>query len=299
MSDSFGSNNSQPGANPSKKTAAVSAAAAARPLRSNSAPASKRSSGAMAFLAVGVLCLLGVLCFIAYDRVRTPSIKLPETMPVASEVQEWNSHSKAEAPAGGNLTAVDPVSKEPLDPNATPYKINIGSTWFYFTSEAHLKAFTDDPFKYVKVNINVKLLGDGAPPVGNDQNESAQSGDAASGAATSDSASLYQQIPAPQGEASSADISSSAGSNTADAVSANGAGHEAASENAAEGQPAAVNAADGQADASLYQQIPPPMAPQSPPSQQPLPPVQPGDPGIGEAIQQNTPVGMPLQDYSN
>lgn len=320
MSDSSGSKTNQSGINSSLAKTGTAALPAARSSRSASAPAPKRNFAVMAFLIVGVLSLLSVLVFIVYDRLRTPSVVLPASMPVASEVQEWNKNSQVNAPAGGSLTAVDPVSREPVDPNATPYKINIGSSWFYFTSEANLKAFTDDPFKYVKVNINVKLLKDGAPASADEGGSSGQAASGGGAASASDNASLYQQIPAPQ-TAGNAPEAAGAAENAA-AVSESASGGPAGASVGSQAAPAD----SGGADASLYQQVPPPSAPnggqgadpgadasfqgmnnQAPPQPPPgyapgqapgQPPAQNGGyPGIGEAIQQNTPVGMPLQDY--
>ena len=310
MSDSFGSKTSRSGAGPSASKSAAAAPQAPKPLRSAPVPAAKRNFPVIAFLVTGVVFLLAVLVFIAYDRLRAPNVQLTSSMPVASEVQDWNNSSRTGlAPGGGNLTAVDPVSKEAVDPNATPYKINIGSSWFYFTSEAHLKAFTDDPFRYVKVNINVKLLNDGSAPPAEGQSGDGRAAAPAEEAAAADSAALYQQIPSPQ-----TDSAAAAGSASETAASAAGAPQQdtAGSGAPAAGQPPAAESAGGPPDASLYQQIPAPsnpedrgsvpdagmppqnMNPQAPPPPPPPPPPPEGYPGVGEAIQQNTPVGMPL-----
>lgn len=169
-----------------------------RSYSSSSRSSSSHSWAGMAFLIVGVTFLATVLIYIVVDRFFNPKVELPSQVPIASEVQEWNKVAQEYSPNESHSTAIDPVSKQAVDPKTTPYKIEVYGTWFYFANEANLKTFVDDPLTYLKININVKLLedkdGESVPLAGN-------------GATPSDTAkvspgdeSQYLQIPMLSGQ---------------------------------------------------------------------------------------------------
>ena len=233
-----------------------------------------RSLPVMAALVVGILFLATVLVMIAIDRFSTPNVELPSTMPVAPEVQEWNNAVNEYTPTESHPTAIDPVSKEPVDPKRTPYKIDVYGTWFYFASEANLREFTEDPLKYLKVNVDVKLLDDNGQPIegGSFGDVPSTSDVPAPGESGEDASSLYKQIPSPQG----GEDSSASGAAGAEALEAptDLPGSSSASSSSQVGDvvpgsavqpvPSAGGAVYGEpsgaGEASLYQQIPAPGA---------------------------------------
>lgn len=54
------------------------------------------------------------------------------------------------------FSAKDPVTKRPV-PSNSPYRLDAYGATFIFESDATRKAFVEDPFKYIKPNIKVKV----------------------------------------------------------------------------------------------------------------------------------------------
>ena len=53
------------------------------------------------------------------------------------------------AKTGMKASLVDPVDKEPVDIETTPYYYVYKDVEYYFNSEENMKAFRDDPEKYL------------------------------------------------------------------------------------------------------------------------------------------------------
>ena len=75
-----------------------------------------------------------------------------ENMPQAKEQQQY------EIPPAlmEEYTSKDPVSKQAV-PNNSPYRLTVYGTTFVFESEENMRAFADNPTKYVKPRIKLKI----------------------------------------------------------------------------------------------------------------------------------------------
>ena len=75
-----------------------------------------------------------------------------ENMPQAKEQQQY------EIPPAlvEEYTSKDPVSKQAV-PNNSPYRLEVYGTTFVFENEENMRAFADNPTKYVKPRIKLKI----------------------------------------------------------------------------------------------------------------------------------------------
>ena len=75
-----------------------------------------------------------------------------ENMPQAKEQQQYEIPSALME----EYTSKDPVSKQAV-PNNSPYRLEVYGTTFVFENEENMRAFADNPTKYVKPRIKLKI----------------------------------------------------------------------------------------------------------------------------------------------
>ncbi|MGM9992638.1 MAG: hypothetical protein ACI376_07330, partial [Candidatus Bruticola sp.] len=119
----------------------------------------KRRSGEAAipkvtwFLVAGILFLSGAVFLIMQNY----NAVVDENMPQTKERQQY------EIPPAliEEYSSKDPVSKK-LVPNNSPYRLDVYGTTFVFESEDTMRAFADNPTKYVKPRIKIRVSKEAA-----------------------------------------------------------------------------------------------------------------------------------------
>ncbi|MGM9998841.1 MAG: hypothetical protein ACI38Q_05565, partial [Candidatus Bruticola sp.] len=105
-------------------------------------------------LVAGILFLAGAVFLLMQNH----NAIVDENMPQTKERQQY------EIPPAlvEEYSSKDPVSKKPV-PNNSPYRLDVYGTTFVFESEDTMRAFADNPTKYVKPRIKIRVSKEAAP----------------------------------------------------------------------------------------------------------------------------------------
>ncbi|HUV37182.1 MAG TPA: YHS domain-containing protein [Patescibacteria group bacterium] len=88
---------------------------------------------------VFVICLI---CLLAFTLVMAAGCS-------KKEEKAQNTKKMETAKTGMKASLIDPVDKKPVDIKTTPYYYVYKDIEYYFNTEANMKAFREDPDKYL------------------------------------------------------------------------------------------------------------------------------------------------------
>ena len=117
----------------------------------NSGKKESSSGRLLMLIVVSLVILCGAVYYVMLKRGDTYKDKNSEPLKSSSSpvVYEATGFEKGE-------TAVDPVSKEPVNTETAPYMYVYEGKTFYFKSEENLSAFIDDPVKYSGIPMRTR-----------------------------------------------------------------------------------------------------------------------------------------------
>jgi YHS domain-containing protein len=92
-----------------------------------------------------------VICLVAF-LVLSLGCGKKESQEENAQQTETSSETVAKGPTQGGLRAslIDPVSKQPVDIETSPYSYIYKDTEFYFENEENMKAFMKEPEKFLE-----------------------------------------------------------------------------------------------------------------------------------------------------
>lgn len=106
-------------------------------------------------MVLGAFAALGMVAFFAFSVAERSNVGTPGPSPLAARKGETLEVLDGPVTADGRF--LDPVTREVLDPATAPYQADLYGTTFYFASRASFDRFREDPLKYVKARVKVKV----------------------------------------------------------------------------------------------------------------------------------------------
>lgn len=121
----------------------------------NPSPPPPGSQGRPFALVLGAFAALGLVAFFAFSVAERSNVGTPGPSPLAARKGE--TLEVLDGPVTSDGRFLDPVTREVLDPATAPYQADLYGTTFYFGSRASFDRFREDPLKYVKARVKVKV----------------------------------------------------------------------------------------------------------------------------------------------